>query len=57
MTNVQESQRIPVPDDTEEVAIRTVDGKPALVLVDHQGRRCIVPVTMAEAPRVSAVAA
>jgi hypothetical protein len=37
-----------VQDDTEEIAVRVVDGRTELVLIDHEGREDVVPVRMLE---------
>jgi hypothetical protein len=46
----QESQRIPIDEKTEEIAVRITDGNAALVLVDHEGREEVVSVRMQPQP-------
>jgi hypothetical protein len=42
----QKSQRIPIDDDTEEVRVKSHDGRVELVLVDHAGREQVVQVAL-----------
>jgi hypothetical protein len=42
-----ESKPIPTGEQTQEVAVRLIDGgQVELVLVDHEGRREVVPVAL-----------
>ena len=43
----KESQAIPIDENTREVKMREQDGQTSLVLVDHAGRKEVVPVVLA----------
>lgn len=42
----KEGTPIPITESTEEVFVRTVDDQPAIVLVERDGRRIVVPVAL-----------